>query len=242
MDKDKLEIAQNNDVPQYSLRVSIRAKRMQLKVNPWGKVEVVVPRHVHLSRVAPFVQQHRQWLERALTQVRAMHDDSSAVKTLMPDRVQLLAVAEDWEIGYRQGPRTLFSAEIDGSDRRILNIATAEGATAHLVLQEWIRDYARRRLLPWLRQVSEECRLPFARAAVRAQKTRWGSCSYKNTISLNMKLMVLPDDLIDYVILHELVHTRIHNHSKRFWTELGKHIEDGKALASRLRRYELRLL
>lgn len=236
MRKDKLEIVQGNDVPQYSLRVSRRAKRMQLKVNPWGKVEVVVPRHVHLSRVAPFVQQHRQWLERALTQVRAMHDDSSAVKTLMPDRVQLLAVAEDWEIGYRHGPRTLFSAEIAGGDRRILNIATAEGAMAHLVLQEWIRDYARRRLLPWLRQVSEECRLPFARAAVRAQKTRWGSCNARGHINLNRHLLFLPPRLVRYIMVHELCHTVHLNHSLRYWGLVSRFEPDYPACEAELRR------
>lgn len=236
MNKDKLEIAQNNDVPQYSLRVSIRAKRMQLKVSPWGKVEVVVPRHVHLSRVAPFVQQHRKWLERALAQVRALHDDASAVKNHLPEKVQLLSVAEDWEVSYQEGPRTFFSAEIDGGERRILKIATAEGTTARLPLQAWVRGYARQRLLPWLWQVSEECRLPFAHAAVRAQKTRWGSCNARGHINLNRHLLFLPPRLVRYIMVHELCHTVHLNHSRRYWGLVSRFEPDYAACEAELRR------
>jgi len=57
-----------------------------------------------------------------------------------------------------------------------------------------------------------------------------------------MKLVLLPDELVDYVILYELVHTKVHNHSKRFWAELGKYVRDGEAVAKRLRRYGLGLM
>lgn len=77
---------------------------------------------------------------------------------------------------------------------------------------------------------------------IRQQKTRWGSCSPKNNISLNIKLVLLPDTLLDYVILHELVHTRIHNHSGKFWVELDKYVPDSKSVAKRLRTNEMALL
>ena len=67
--------------------------------------------------------------------------------------------------------------------------------------------------------------------SIREQRTRWGSCSHKNNISLNLKLVLLPKELIDYVMLHELVHTRIHNHSKKFWAELDRYTGNGKVMA-----------
>ncbi|MFC2041398.1 M48 family metallopeptidase [Chloroflexota bacterium] len=81
----------------------------------------------------------------------------------------------------------------------------------------------------------------YNRVFIRNQQTRWGSCSSKNDISLNMKLIKLPDELIDYVILHELVHTRKKNHSKAFWAELDKLVGNGKRLSTKLKSYGLRL-
>ena len=74
--------------------------------------------------------------------------------------------------------------------------------------------------------------------SIRSQKTRWGSCSRNNNISLNARLVLLPEDLVDYVIMHELVHTRIRNHGKDFWAQLDICVgNNSKALASRLRKY-----
>jgi predicted metal-dependent hydrolase len=80
--------------------------------------------------------------------------------------------------------------------------------------------------------------------SIRDHKTKWGNCSRKNAISLNTKLVALPKDLMDYVILRELVHTRIHSHSSRFWDELDKYVGNGKgkAMASRLSEYGDNLL
>lgn len=80
----------------------------------------------------------------------------------------------------------------------------------------------------------------YARVAIRNQKTKWGSCSSKNNINLNINLARLPDELRDYVILHELVHTRFKNHSKKFWAELDKVIgTSAKELSKKLRKYRL---
>ena len=65
-------------------------------------------------------------------------------------------------------------------------------------------------------------------------KSRWGSCSYNNNISLNLWMMFLPKNLKDYIILHELVHIKIKNHSKEFWIELGKICENPRLFNKRL--------
>ena len=74
----------------------------------------------------------------------------------------------------------------------------------------------------------------YNKISIRCQKTRWGSCSGKNNISLNIKLVLLPEIYIDYVIFHELVHTLIKNHSSEFWMELNKYVGNAKAMRSKL--------
>ena len=90
--------------------------------------------------------------------------------------------------------------------------------------------------------LAEEHGFSYNRLTIRRQKTRWGSCSQKNNINLNMRLAALPGELFDYVILHELVHTRIKNHGKSFWNELDRLTGDAKGLDRRLKGYHLELL
>lgn len=79
------------------------------------------------------------------------------------------------------------------------------------------------------------------RLSVRGQATLWGSATRSGRIQLNARLAVLPPDLADYVILHELVHTRIRGHGRAFWTELGRLVPDVSARIVRLREYSLAL-
>jgi len=72
---------------------------------------------------------------------------------------------------------------------------------------------------------------------IRNQKTKWGTCSSKNNISLNVSLVRLPQELQDYVILHELVHTKHKNHGKKFWAEMGRLVGDAKRLKKEMRKY-----
>ncbi len=78
--------------------------------------------------------------------------------------------------------------------------------------------------------LAQKYRFSYNKLFIRNQKTRWGSCSSKNNISLNMNLVRLPQKLQDYVILHELVHTKHKNHSKKFWAEMDRYVGDGKRL------------
>lgn len=92
-----------------------------------------------------------------------------------------------------------------------------------------------------LNYLAEKHGYTYNRVFIRNQRTRWGSCSGKNNISLNMKIVLLTEELMDYVILHELVHTHRKDHSKHFWTEMDKLVGDGKKISSRLRKYGMGL-
>ena len=86
-----------------------------------------------------------------------------------------------------------------------------------------------------LKQLAERHGFRYNKLTLRRQRTVWGSCSPRNNISLNIKLVKLPEEMMDYVILHELVHTREHNHGKKFWAELDKYAGNARATAKRLR-------
>ena len=104
------------------------------------------------------------------------------------------------------------------------------------------RVKAKRKLTRRLKHLALKHGFIYNRVFIRNQKTRWGSCSHKNNINLNMKIIRLPEELMDYVILHELTHIRFKNHSNDFWAELNRLVGNEKGMASRLREYEIGLL
>jgi predicted metal-dependent hydrolase len=104
------------------------------------------------------------------------------------------------------------------------------------------RAVARRVIVDRLAELARRHRFGYNRVFVRSQKTRWGSCSAQNNINLNVNLIRLPPALRDYVILHELVHTRIKNHGSRFWEELERHVNDCRRVDKQLNRYEFMLV
>lgn len=99
------------------------------------------------------------------------------------------------------------------------------------------RPAARQYLVQRLERLAQQHGFTFNRVFVRNQKTRWGSCSYRNNINLNIHLARLPERLTDYALLHELVHTRIRNHGPDFWTEMIRLMPDARALDRELDRY-----
>jgi predicted metal-dependent hydrolase len=85
----------------------------------------------------------------------------------------------------------------------------------------------------------EKYNFSYSRAVFRCQKTKWGSCSGRNNINLNINLVTLPEQLQDYVLLHELVHTKHKNHGREFWRELDSLVGDAKKLRKEMRKYKL---
>ena len=126
--------------------------------------------------------------------------------------------------------------------KHLRTLRELESAQQNLRLPKINKVEARDTLTRRLNEMAEIHHLNYSKVSIRNQKTRWGSCSAKNNVSLNINLARLPGQLRDYVMLHELLHTRIKNHSKEFWAELDKALGgDSKAMAKKLRKYKLGL-
>jgi predicted metal-dependent hydrolase len=100
------------------------------------------------------------------------------------------------------------------------------------------RSVARRVIADRLQELARAHGFVFGRIFVRNQRSRWGSCSARNNINLNVHLILLPPALRDYVILHELVHTRVKHHGPEFWAELERYVPDCRQVDKALNRYE----
>jgi predicted metal-dependent hydrolase len=91
-------------------------------------------------------------------------------------------------------------------------------------------DHSRSELKHRLAELAQRHGYAYGRVFIRNQQTRWGSCSGRNNINLSINLVRLPAELMDYVLLHELVHTRVKNHGPLFWSELGRLIANARGL------------
>jgi len=100
-------------------------------------------------------------------------------------------------------------------------------------------EKAQTELFNRLNYFSEKYNFSYNRAVFRCQKTKWGSCSVRNNINLNINLAMLPEHLQDYVLLHELVHTKHKNHGREFWAELDRLTGDARKLRKEMRKYRL---
>jgi len=94
------------------------------------------------------------------------------------------------------------------------------------LFQKLYRKLARAYLRRRLEQLARLNGFNFKKFRLSSARTRWGSCSAKGTISLTWRLILAPPEIIDYVIIHELAHTREKNHSRAFWNLVAKHLPD----------------
>jgi predicted metal-dependent hydrolase len=143
-----------------------------------------------------------------------------AVKLILPRRVSL-----------KQGRRYLESGRA-WIRRHLQQVRAAQADPARGRVQ------ARKLLVERLNALARVHGFTYRKVFVKNQRTLWGSCSSANNINLNVNLTRLPDELRDYVILHELVHTRHKNHSRAFWEALNRIVGDGKKLQRQLRQYQ----
>jgi predicted metal-dependent hydrolase len=206
----------------WAVRESRRARRLTVHVFHTGRVEIVVPRRTSRRVVAQFLDGHREWIEAKLAHARR---NAAIREPFPPGEVEFCAFAESWRIHLAGGAGSLRARAIAPA---ILSLVGDAGDTRRVrhVLRAWLAQKARALLAPVLAECAREMGLTYQRLAVRRQRTRWGSCSTRGTISLNACLLFQTPQVMRYLLVHELVHTRYMNHSSAFWAGVASHCPD----------------
>jgi hypothetical protein len=185
-----------------------RARRYLLRLRPDGTARVTVPRGGSPTAARQFVGRNSHWLEQQFQRLQAQPAKPAA-----------------WEIGTAilfRGVTVRIEAGEPGKISFAGELLPMADSTADLrpAVEQHLRRLAARELPPSLLALAELHRLKVTRVTVRNQKSRWGSCSRRGTISLNWRLIQTPEFVRDYIFLHELMHLRQMNHSARFWREV----------------------
>jgi predicted metal-dependent hydrolase len=227
----QLELWGPHDVEHgWSIRQSARARRLSVRVFRHGGVEVVVPPRTSPHRISAFISQQREWIERQRRRAIA-----PLPWPLPPATLELSAFDEQWTCV--QIPSFGRVRVIGGQAQELeLHGDLSDLETLRTALIGWLVAHAKGRfaapLAELARQVGVEPRL----LQVRCQRTRWGSCSRRGTVSLNACLLFQRPEVVRYLLIHELAHLKYMNHSRHFWAEVARHEAQWKALDRELLR------
>jgi len=187
-----------------------KARRYLLRLRADGVARVTVPRRGSISTAREFVGKNIGWLEQQIQRLEAQ-----------PKTVN------EWRLGteiYFRGEPVKIVVETANQIRfgsELLGLRDV-GVDLRPAIQKHLRKLAAKELLVRVMELAKLHGIEVSRVSVRNQKTRWGSCSRKGTISLNWRLIQTPVFVQDYIILHELAHRRQMNHSDKFWQEVER--------------------
>jgi predicted metal-dependent hydrolase len=183
-----------------------RARRYILRVKPDGSLRVTVPSGGSRREAEQFVRKHQRWINGERSRVQVEHAprvwaDGSDVM-LRGQRVRLAVE--------RRGSAVIVSY----GDRQV---KARESNDVRSIVEDDLRKLAKAELIPRLRELAKRHNLTPGAVVIRNQRSRWGSCARNGNIALNFRLVQMPPDVRDYVLLHELMHIKQQNHSRRFW-------------------------
>jgi len=200
----------------WNVRISRRARRMTMRVYPGGRVEVVVPQGAGIPAIERFVARHKEWAERRSRELLRLAPKAAERQ---PHAIDLQLLGQRWRVDYAQA-RRLRVQEIAPDELRV-HAPVIDDRHASRALLPWLTRLAAEELGTRLQALSSSLGIDYRRLSVRRQRTRWGSCSHKGTISLNICLMFQRPEVVRYLMIHELCHRRHMNHSRRFWSLVG---------------------
>jgi predicted metal-dependent hydrolase len=172
-----------------------------------------VPVGVSAKTVRDFVQRFTPWIDRKVAAMQCYAEPPVPV----PHTIDFAFTGEKFHVHWHCDSRRAVALE---GDRLVVH--APDDAAARHQLQAWLRRAADERLAPPLLQLARDLNYSVARVAIRCQRTRWGSCSTRGTVSLNCSLVFLPSEVVRYLFVHELAHTKHMNHSASFWRLVEK--------------------
>ena len=220
----------------YTIRESPRARHVRLTLSLENGLVIVVPKGFDHGRIPSLLQKKKRWLENTSERIEEQRKFSeSEPPGALPERLTLQGIGEQWTIAYRPG-KSSRATVVERPGYHLLvsgNMDNIEACRA--ALRRWLKRTAHRELKPWLARLARERGFQLGRVFVKSQRTRWGSCSKGKTVSLNLKLLFIPRDLAQHVLIHELCHTVHLNHSKKFWALLTHHEPDCRNKEKELR-------
>lgn len=223
----------------YAIRRSVRARRLRLTIRPDASVTVTLPARASEREAARLVADRVEWILKHQAELRKL--------TQLPSLHQLWDGGHVVVLGEQRLLRVLHTSARQTSvylrqDELVVEGPALDTESVRAAVQASLRAYARRYLAQRVATLAPIVGKVPARLFFRDQSTRWGSCSPQGNLSLNWRLIMAPPEVVDYVVLHELIHLVEMSHSPRFWRLLAAHAPDHQHHRRWLREHGPRLV
>ncbi|MFV0592745.1 MAG: M48 family metallopeptidase [Draconibacterium sp.] len=208
------QVVQLKHIGNVTFSKNSRSKNIKLSIKPDKSILVSYPFYVSSKEVLDFVLRHETWILQQQAKMDARKtriEPGSEIKTKLY-QVQFLKADEN-RVSRKGKLIRIMLADFDSERSNVF---------VEKCLAEVYRFEARQMLPGRLAELARCHGFKYNKVTIRDNRRNWGSCSSANNISLNLQMMKLPDTLIDYILLHELVHTEIKNHGPKFWKRLNE--------------------
>ena len=229
----------------YTLYRSSR-KTISLQCKETGELVVRAPLFCSVKEVEAVLASHRDWIRTKLADIAKAREESDRPETHFFDGALLPFGNGSLRIRIEDDPDakryTVTLHEQDGKPELLLRGAELPAATCKILVSRWGRRYAGEVLRNRLNHWAAVLRVSYNAMSIKETKTRWGSCSALGNINLHWKLLMIPESLSDYVLVHELCHRFELNHSAAFWARVESVLPDYRERRNELRKIEKQIL
>lgn len=179
-----------------------------------GDIQFTVPRRFNERQLPGIIDAHQEQINQLRSRHEHFRDSLPGHLSSRPDTIHLQALNKSWRVVYEECSRPSYTSST------VLLPADFTEQQISKGLQNWLSKQAKQVLPGWLNKQATLHQLNYGKVTIRGQRTRWGSCSIQQHISLNRNLLFLDLTLVEYVLCHELCHTEHMNHSREFWKRL----------------------
>jgi len=203
-------------LPKDHMLVQKDIKHARIKVSEDGHVRIVVPNSFTADDIEFLLSKKSKWIEKQ----RAFFAKKSRIEL---GRNQLLLFGNRYSYFYDSKYKQKVVV-----DDNFKTIGAKRDLLDPKIQEKWYKHIARKHLVKRTEDLAKRLKFDYNKIYIRGQRTKLGNCSEVKNISLNWRLMKAPEFVIDYIIIHELVHTKIMNHTAKFWTLLKSLYPDYK--------------
>jgi len=204
---------------EYDFCQSMKAKKVIISIKG-QKIRVAVPKGLSIEHARVFIEENKEWvLKNFLKQASASANANPGNNYVSGEK--LLYRGRNYPLIIEETSRSPLHTMFIGS--RIITYVPIglsqekQSALAKSSIEKWYRGQAEKLLPEQVDFYSKLLDIPYIKLKIKNQKSRWGSCSNKGNINLNWRIIMAPNQVAAYVIIHELIHLKHMNHSKEFW-------------------------